>query len=285
MVSNLTNHSAIDGDYPQLEAEPQPDANLFPLYYQARKIECTLNPGDMLYIPKGWWHWIFSQDEAIAVNFWFNTQSTTSVNQLQLDICNRTIDQDIFQQQYLAKNQPLLIKHGGKNWPAITLWQRDYLANKKDLIIPQFFSGLGQHSSFAPVDKPCWKNSETFSSRCRDRNNKIKLFPQIGFQKLCQKINEDPQLNYVAFIPLSTQSSLLADLTKPYLLERQDINSINFWYSYGKLHTGLHYDDYENILVLVKGTKRVFLYPPNQGKFLYSQTLPMLFNSVAVENR
>ena len=230
----------------------------------------------MLYIPQGWWHWIFSQDEAIAVNFWFNTQSTTSVNQLQLDICDYTIEQDIFQQQYLAKNQPLLIKHGGKNWPAITLWQRDYLANKKDLIIPQFFSGLGQHSSFAPVDKPCWNN--------RYRNQKIKLFPQIEFQKLSQKISEEPQLNYVAFITLSARSSLLDNITKPDLLEKQNINSINFWYSYGNLHTGLHYDDYENILVLVKGTKRVFLYPPNQSKFLYPQTLPMLFNFVAVEN-
>ena len=276
MVSNLTNHSAIDGDYPQLEAEPQPDANLFPLYYQARKIECTLNPGDMLYIPQGWWHWIFSQGEAIAVNFWFKATSKTLANQLQLDIYNFSISQEIFQQQYLAKNQPLLLKQGAKYWQAIGLWQQDYLAMKKDLIIPEFFSGSGQHSSFAPVHKTCFLKS--------DRNNKIKLFPQIRFQKLSQKINKYPQLNYVAFVPLSARMSLLADITKPDLLEQQNINSINFWYSYGNLHTGLHYDDYDNILVLVKGTKRVLLYPPNQSEFLYSKILPMLFNYVAVEN-
>ncbi|MEL6438841.1 MAG: cupin-like domain-containing protein [Cyanobacteria bacterium J06621_8] len=69
---------------------------------------------------------------------------------------------------------------------------------------------------------------------------------------------------------------MLADITVPDLLDSKTINSINFWYSYGHLHTGLHYDDYENILVLVKGKKRILLYPPNQSKFLYSQALPML---------
>ncbi len=274
MAISLNNHSSIDGEYTLLE--PQPDAKLFPLYYQAKKIECTLNPGDTLYLPKGWWHWIFSEAETIAVNFWFKAQSKTFLNQLKLDISDRSIAKDIFQQQYLAKNQPLLLKQGAKSDRAIILWQRDYLATKQNLIIPQFHSGMGQHSSFAPVHKPCFTKS--------DRNNNIKLFPQIPFQKLCDKINQYPELNYVAFIPLSKRSSLLTDITTPDLLAQQDINSINFWYSYGNLHTGLHYDDYENILLVIKGKKHVFLYPPNQSRFLYSQPLPMLFNYVQVES-
>ena len=285
MAISLNNHSAIDGEYPLLGAEPQPDAKLFPLYYQAKKIGCTLNPGDILYLPKGWWHWIFSEDETIAVNFWFNTKSKTFLNKLKLDISDRSISKNIFQQQYLAKNQPLLLKQAAKSYQAIALWQRDYLATKQDLIIPQFHAGFGQHSSFAPVHKPCFPKGDLANGKARcDRNNKIKLFPQIPFQKLCDQINKCPEFNYVAFVPLSKRSSLLADIIIPDLLAQQDINSINFWYSHGNLHTGLHYDDYENILLLIKGKKRVFLYPPNQSKFLYSQPLPMLLNYVQVEN-
>ena len=44
MAISLNNHSAIDGEYPLLGSEPQPDAKLFPLYYQAKKIGCIVIP-------------------------------------------------------------------------------------------------------------------------------------------------------------------------------------------------------------------------------------------------
>ncbi len=276
MQSSLSNHSVIDAEYPLLEKEPKPDIDLFPLYYQAEKIECNLTAGDILYLPQGWWHWIFSESETIAVNFWFHTTVKSYSDLSQIDITTSSISESVYRQDYLAKNQPLLLKQGAKSWKAIALWQRDYLVTINDLMIPQFCAGYGEHSSFAPVHKPHYTIA--------NHNDKMRLFSQLTFQKLDDKIDRHPELNYVAFIPFLEQSRLSEDIIKPDLLTNQNINSINLWYSYGKIHTGLHYDDYENILVVLKGNKRVFLYPPNQGKFLYSQTLPMLFNYVKVES-
>lgn len=46
----------------------------FPLYRQAklRKIQVSLEPGNILFIPRGWWHAVESLDVSISVNFWWS---------------------------------------------------------------------------------------------------------------------------------------------------------------------------------------------------------------------
>lgn len=46
----------------------------FPLYSQAklRKTQVTLEPGNILFIPRGWWHAVESLDVSISVNFWWS---------------------------------------------------------------------------------------------------------------------------------------------------------------------------------------------------------------------
>jgi mannose-6-phosphate isomerase-like protein (cupin superfamily) len=57
--------------------EEFPDKTKFPLYYEAKRQEFILNPGEMLYIPSKWWHFVFSEDIDpvthinFAVNFWY----------------------------------------------------------------------------------------------------------------------------------------------------------------------------------------------------------------------
>ena len=61
--------------------EEFPDKTKFPLYYEARRQEFTINPGEMLFIPAGWWHFVFSEDPDpethinFAVNFWYYPQN------------------------------------------------------------------------------------------------------------------------------------------------------------------------------------------------------------------
>lgn len=43
----------------------------FPRFEQAEFIDLTLEPGDMLFIPKGWWHAADSLTTSISVNFWW----------------------------------------------------------------------------------------------------------------------------------------------------------------------------------------------------------------------
>jgi len=49
-----------------------PDYDKYPLFANApTAIECTLYPGDVLFIPSRWWHHVTSIDTAVSVNIWW----------------------------------------------------------------------------------------------------------------------------------------------------------------------------------------------------------------------
>lgn len=58
-----------------------PDNQQHPLYKQALQSqqEFVLQAGDALFIPEGWWHQVDSQDTTIAVNFWWQSAFTKSM--------------------------------------------------------------------------------------------------------------------------------------------------------------------------------------------------------------
>ncbi len=65
--------------HPLLSATPQfsrvdyaaPDLARFPRYADLRPLTCTLAPGEVLYLPSGWWHAAESDELTVAVNFWW----------------------------------------------------------------------------------------------------------------------------------------------------------------------------------------------------------------------
>jgi len=59
----LTNTSQVDAEHPDLDR--------FPLFAQAECRDCVLLPGQMLFIPRGWWHYVRSMDPSISVSCWF----------------------------------------------------------------------------------------------------------------------------------------------------------------------------------------------------------------------
>jgi lysine-specific demethylase 8 len=44
----------------------------FPRYLEADYIEGILHPGDCLFIPRGWWHYIRSLSASCSVSFWWD---------------------------------------------------------------------------------------------------------------------------------------------------------------------------------------------------------------------
>lgn len=52
------------------------------------------------------------------------------------------------------------------------------------------------------------------------------------------------------------------------------LEAVNVWWTRGNASSGLHYDAYENVIVQVRGTKRVLLFPPEQSPLLYRRSLP-----------
>lgn len=52
----------------QVDAE-RPDLTRFPAYREADVLEVIVEPGDMLLIPAGWWHWVHALEVSVSVTF------------------------------------------------------------------------------------------------------------------------------------------------------------------------------------------------------------------------
>lgn len=64
--SLFTNFSRID-----LEGDVRQTARSYPLFSRARSLECTLEPGEMLFIPIQWWHAARGEGLSVSVTtFW-----------------------------------------------------------------------------------------------------------------------------------------------------------------------------------------------------------------------
>ena len=50
------------------------DVRRFPRFLDASVFTCVVEPGDVLYIPRGWWHYLRSESPSISVNHWFGPQ-------------------------------------------------------------------------------------------------------------------------------------------------------------------------------------------------------------------
>lgn len=51
----------------------EPDLEQFPLFANARPETFVLQPRDLLYVPKNWWHATISPEPSISVNFWWRS--------------------------------------------------------------------------------------------------------------------------------------------------------------------------------------------------------------------
>jgi ribosomal protein L16 Arg81 hydroxylase len=61
----------VDPDAPNLDE--------FPLFRQATAFECTLEPGELLFMPWRWWHHVVALEKSITVNYnFFNRVNFTS---------------------------------------------------------------------------------------------------------------------------------------------------------------------------------------------------------------
>lgn len=60
----LHNTSQVDIENPDLEK--------FPMFKQAIYQECTLSPGQILFIPMKWWHYVRALDISFSVSFWWS---------------------------------------------------------------------------------------------------------------------------------------------------------------------------------------------------------------------
>jgi ribosomal protein L16 Arg81 hydroxylase len=70
MIPSFEIHKVYNNKWVFSEVDAgKPDLEKFPNYAKATVIDVIVEPGDMLLIPVGWWHWVYALDVSISLNF------------------------------------------------------------------------------------------------------------------------------------------------------------------------------------------------------------------------
>ena len=219
----------------------------FSLSRYCKFIELELERNDCLFIPRGWFHWIITEPRTISVNY------------------------EIYKIE--SKHENTLYNNLKKNIPYTS--KRTNIDIKYDSIIDELIKnnftgcmvsdGYGDHS---PVLKPYYNINKRF-----DYKKSIKNI-------LCDKELKD---NYVYIIHQRTSDDIYNKYNKFPDIEENSNNILytsNLWFNFDKkIQMGIHYDDYDGILSVLDGKKKVLLAPPNEKCKLYLTNTKSMFSS------
>lgn len=205
-----------------------PDKSKYPLFYQANKHEITIRAGEKLFIPAGWFHFVFSEetDEEsglnVALNFWFFPLNN-----------------------WKPGDPSSMLPHKKKH--DLNPSMKDIFGNQK---LRCTYSDL---NGFFPSDR---------------------IFHRFPEGKLCH--------HYLTFNEFYESKN-----HKMYIIQHGDINLEKYapdypngiymssaWANFGKACSAIHYDEHDNWLYQLKGSKRVILFPHEDRHLMY------LFNNL-----
>lgn len=82
---DMSNTSSID--LSAIELSPAEDWDeVYPGFSDVPYVEGVLEPGEMLYIPVGWWHYVRSLGVGVSVNFWWNGDGEEEEGEASVDV-------------------------------------------------------------------------------------------------------------------------------------------------------------------------------------------------------
>lgn len=229
--SNAGGHLYKPSKYAHFSQVTNANKHRFSLFEKASPMEFTIQKGECLVIPKGWWHHVKSfGSRCLSVNFWYANGESPSLSLI-----------------------PLKISNAISQWLAFQLWTNEYLIQKIDKALPGgVWLILDQFAARKPI------SVANFVSRYSSGSEYAYLITPTDFEKL-----PDGEINNKHILKI-----LADDFTVPFPEKMLNADA-NFWMNFGGLDTGLHFDDEDGLLCVVDGYKEVTLYPPTDTPYLY----------------
>lgn len=216
-------------------AEYPPNPQKFPNFYHCKEQIFILNPGDMLYIPPKWFHWVFSYGNENRENLAISYSIFNPKNK------------DVFNDFYFGK--PFVFNLNDKfNNFSLNKLNQEY--------IQKVF--LSRSNTIVPVQK---LNNKTISKKMSIKD----IIELHNKQTHNISISQEPYIKLGNEIPRVIQDSFPKDEINSFLWFNLLKNDNTY------IETGLHYDITHNILIQLKGTKVVRLFAPHNAKNLYLQ--------------
>jgi hypothetical protein len=219
-----------DLQFSQLQVE-NPDPAHFPKFYRAKKMEVVLDAGDCLFLPAGWWHWVFSEDAGpsglnIALNFWYKTEFMPG------DVCTEA---------------PMKSTHD--------------LCQKLDYL--EALKSLDGRLVVIKSDKRTF-----FEYRVQPKVQEVIPVTQhvMTFDEFQAEARTKPAYGmYSTAVPDSRVRKFSPKLQS---FNSEMINAF-WWINNGDVTSSMHYDIADNFLCQLEGRKRILLFHPDEHKNLY----------------
>ena len=193
----------------------------------------------------------------LIIHTWYNLKTNNDINIIQIHSPSKNILED-----NLRKKSPLIITGIVEKWNFIKKLYPENLKKKK-IKIKLNNSVIEQNET-----KIIYKTLEEYF-------NWIKELEKNKNEKQIEKIVKEKMLN----VYYAENEQLLNDLnilnqvkeeTSSLLPPLSLVNTYPLWIGHSHSRTGLHYDtDYRNLLCQIYGKKRIFLFSPNQSKYMY----------------
>lgn len=124
-------------------SEEFPDKERFPLYYEAKRQEFTIGPGQKLFIPAGWFHFVFSEPGFnYAINYWYNTDWVDDGS-----VCKEPCIEKHMKTRKDIGNPRVRVVHSKTNFFPSKLTAHRYkdLISQKDMLYKDFLDGKDPH--------------------------------------------------------------------------------------------------------------------------------------------
>lgn len=232
MKQLFTSHSSIP-TYP-------PNINTYPNFYNCKESIFILNPGDMLYIPKGWFHWVFSYPDTNFKNL--------AISYIVDNYAGKIYNEFSYKKPYVFT----LNKKENTFFNLSFEKLKQMHPSKKHTVFKS------KKNTFIPVKKSSLKHNILLESLTFSEIETIKDFNLYIGQAGSMGIYKPPECVFNGF-PDSTFKCFHW--------------CASFLKSTDYIESGLHYDNTHNILIQISGKKLVRLYKPSDIKNMYLQPM------------
>jgi hypothetical protein len=236
-----------------------PDPATHPLFANAVYADVLLEPGQMLYIPRRWWHWVTSFERNVALSIWHAADRRTLSVPIDGENVSRidtvTDASDLPQRYFPLKERVVLDTDHVRRWPAFSTWTDDYLRGK--IGSREHYAGISpdRHLQAIKGDHRTRAEAMTFSEFL-DRSRESSEYYYFGQDDVAPEL-----LRSDWSIPDFWRGCFTDDEFRTAL-----------WFTFGReegITSSLHFDYYENLLAQVAGRKRVLLFSQAQNPYLY----------------
>ncbi len=178
------------------------------------------------------------------------------------DVCRfNSFNNTDFIRKLLGFRKPFIINDLIRTGHVRTMWDTNYLSKTVGDNLVSF--GKLNASNIVDYEHVQTKTMHDFLRYIEDYENGLCLTNSEKIYMVISRIMSHAKAREIRL------PELLRDIEVPYFIPFNKLWEINLWMGIGGNRSNLHFDPEENILTVLKGSKKIILFAPNQTKFLY----------------